>query len=65
MFYYSFLVKKAGLVPLSLDKLQREKGKGKKRHRKKKGFYLNGTKYVLFENNNSDLSSFLHKESRY
>lgn len=64
MFYYSFLVRKAGLAPLSLDKLQREKGKGKKRQRKKV-FYLNGTKYVLLENSNSDLSSFLYKESRH
>lgn len=35
VFYYSFLVRKAGLAPLSLDKLQREKGQGKNRQRKK------------------------------
>lgn len=47
VFYYSFLVRKAELVPLSLDKLQREKGKGKKRQRKKKDFLLEWDKVCI------------------
>lgn len=64
--YYSFLVRKAGLAPLSWDKLQRERrGRVKRGKEKKKVLTLMGQSIDYLTTRTQICPLFLHKESSY